>query len=295
MVDGVQSDLLPRINTWLQAESAVCSAVLFGSRARDPYSLAAADGHSDIDLHVVSNSVDRVLATDWSRAVRGSDFCLQVLRPASGGIRKVTVIFDNGEVDIVLVRSVEMRMASFAMHLGLHRRLQFVETPLNIFATIMAGGYRFLKGQGKWGSLYARVVAEMRGCRLSDAEVRRMADAFLCDMLWILRKLGRGELVASQRTLHRSLHETNVLLLHELRMRRSEITFQQARRIEKLVTANQLPTVIVNAQLDRSEIAAAAWGLREGLDVLMRELVPSWHAPKGLTELLVQQTPTPAR
>jgi hypothetical protein len=178
------------------------------------------------------------------------------------------------------------------MRLGLHRRVGFVADALNTFATIMSGGYRFLKGERTWGAVYARVVAEMPGVRICDDDTRRLADSFLCDLLWVFQKLERGELVAAQRILHRALHETNVVLLHELRIRRVEITYQQARRVEQLAAPTQLATVQVSARLNKLEIAAAAWQARQGLDTLMRELTPDWRATARMQALLSRYAPT---
>jgi len=295
MVSANPTDLLPAFETWLGGEAAVCSAVLFGSRARAGDAPAAADGWSDVDLHIVTNSIDQVARTDWPRVITGPEFVMQVLRPATGGTRKLTVLFAEGEADLVLVRSGQMRVASFAMRFGLHRRMRFAADALNTFATIMSGGYRFLKGERTWGPLYARVVAEMAGYRIGDDEARQFADAFLCDLLWVLQKLERGELVAAQRILHRALHETNVVLLHELRVRRSEVTFQQARRVEQLVTPAQLATVQVSARLDRAELASAARRAGEGLETLMRELVPGWTVSAPMRALLARHAPRPVK
>ena len=283
-----QTDLLPLLDKWLQAEPAVCSAVLFGSRARAANTAAPPDGWSDIDLHVVANSVDKILRTDWQQIIPECKFCLQVVRPATGGVSKLTVLFAEGEADIVLVPISRMRLASFAMGLGLHRRVRIISAALNAFANPIRYGYRFLKGESIWGPLYARVVAEMEGYRLSNIDVAQLADGFLCDQLYLLQKLGRGELIASQRILHRALNETNIVLLHELRVRRGELSIQQARRVEQLATPNQLTTVRVSARLDCDEIAAAAWRAREGLEILMRELVPEWSASMAMGELLAR-------
>lgn len=295
MVSTTPTDLLPAFASWLHGERAVRSAVLFGSRARAAGTPAAADNWSDVDLHLVTDSVERVAGTDWARVITGPEFCLAVLRPATGGTRKLTVLFTGGEADLVLVRTGQMRLAALALRLGWHRRLRGAADALNTFATIMGGGYRFLKGERAWGPLYARVVAELPGFRVRDDEVRRFADAFLCDLLWVLQKLERGELVAAQRILHRALQETNVVLLHELRVRRGEATFQQARRVEQLVPPAQLAAVQVSARLDRAELAAAAWRAREGLDSLMRELVPAWSAPAPMQALLRRHAPADAR
>ena len=119
-------DLLTSVAAWLQAERSVRSAVLFGSRARKVGSIASHDGLSDIDLHAVTDAKERIVDNDWSSTLQRHGFCMKLLRPASGGVSKLILVFDDGEVDIVLVPTVQMRLASVSLSLGLHRHFQFV-------------------------------------------------------------------------------------------------------------------------------------------------------------------------
>lgn len=291
MVNGPNTDLLGALDRWLQSDPGVHAAVLFGSQVREKNNAAAADGWSDVDLHVITSTADRLETMDWGLILPDHRLSLQVVRPASGGVRKVTLLLERGEADLVLVPSAKLRLAALAMALGWHRRIGFLSAALNNLSTIMGGGYRFLKGEKSWGRFYARVVGEMPGYRLNDAEVRQLADVALCDLLWVLQKLERGELVASQRILHRCALETNVVLLHELRMRRGEATFQQARRVEKLVSTDQLAALQVSARLDAKELNVATWRVLAGLKVLMAELVPGWKMPTGVEALFAPFTP----
>ncbi len=295
MVTPAQADLFSQLDAWLQREAIVCSAVLFGSRARSADTPAPPDAWSDIDLHVITSTVAGIERTDWRSAVPGCEFCLQSLRPATGGVRKLTVLFMEGEADLVLVPRWQMRLASLAMTAGLHRRAGPIRDALNAFSMPISYGYRFLKGERAWGRLYARVAAEMIGFRLSNEEIIRLASTFLCDQLYLLQKLCRGELIASQRVLHRSLNETNLMLLHELRVRRGELSIQQARRVEQLASPAQLATVQVSARLDAAEIATAAWRARDGLGTLMHELVPDWKVPPSMEALHARYRSTSAR
>jgi hypothetical protein len=161
-----------------------------------------------------------------------------------------------------------------------------VKDSLNNLSTIMRGGYRLLKGERSWGPFYARVVSELPGFRLGDEEVRAMADSFLCDLHWVLQKLQRGELVAAQRILHRSLLETNIVLQHEARCRARAATFQQARRVEKLLSSEKLRTVQVSARLEYGELVRAAWTALAGLEIIMRELAPEWRITPEVVTLL---------
>lgn len=267
------------------------AAVLFGSQVRQAGAPAAADGWSDVDLHIITSAAARLEALDWSGVLPDQRLCLKAVRPASGGVRKVTLLFDGGEADLVLVPGAKLRVAALAMRLGLHRKIGVLAAALNNLATIMGGGFRFLKGEPAWGKFYARVVAEMPGFRLGDDEVRQLAEVALCDALWIFQKIERGEIVAAQRILHRSLMETNVVLLHELRTRRGETTFQQARRVERLVTPGQLAALQISARLDAADLRAATWHVLAGLKALMRELAPAWSVPAGMETLLAKFAP----
>ena len=284
MVGAAQSELLSEISTCLKLESTIQAVVLFGSRARER-GAAAADVWSDFDLQVVTSSPRRLITADWSSMTK-QELCMQVLRPATSGVHKLTLLFSAGEIDVVIVPEWQLRLARLALTLGLHRKISRVSAALNNLSTIMGGGYQMLKGDRKWGAFYARVVAEVPGFRLSDRELVELAEIFACDFHWVLQKLQRGELVASQRILHRYLLETNIVLRHEARLRAGGPTFQQARRVEKLLSPEELWTVQGSARLDQRELFRAAFAAFSGLEALMRELVPNWKLPPAMQALL---------
>lgn len=279
--------LLRSAVAWLENDPRVLSAVLFGSTAGEKSSRSS-DSWSDIDLHVITSAPAQLELIDWTRAIPSQQFCLHVARPATGGVRKVTALFSTGQIDLVLVPVGGMRFARLALNCGLHRRLRFLEIALNEMSTTLRAGYRFLKGERAWGAFYARVASEMTGVRLGDAEAGKLADVFLCELLWVLQKLARGEFMAAQLVLHRSLAETNFRLVRELRLRRGQSlpSFGLARRLETLLSVEELFLVKIDARLDRDELRRAAWLAFAGLKTLMNELVPTWRVPAGMEGLL---------
>lgn len=290
MVGAKERSLLAAVTAWIGVEKAVEAAVLFGSQARSASDPAGADGWSDVDLHVVTSDGPAIERIDWARALPDFHFCLRVVRPATGGVRKLTVLFQEGELDLVLVPAAELKQVRRALRATRRENLPPpLLAALNSMATIMQGGYRFLKGAAHWEKFYAAVVRELPGFRIADAEARHLADVFLCEFLWVLQKLRRGELVAAQRILHRSLVETNIVLLHEARVRGTKWTYQQARRVERLVSAAELRCVQASARLERRELGKAAWHAFAGLKRLMAELVPGWGVPAGMRALLEAQ------
>jgi len=281
------AELLPGIAAWLESERTVEAAVLFGSSAR---AMSTAGGRSDLDLHVVAKEPARLEQVDWGSVIPGAGFCLQAVRPATGGVRKVTALFAAGEIDLVLVPAGRLRLGRLAVRCGLHRRRGGLRVALNEIATCMQSGYRFLKGEKEWGAFYTRIVAEMPGVRLGDAEAVALANVFLCDLCWIFQKLERGELSAAQHLLHRSLAETNFRLIRELRLRRGQpvLSFGLGRRVETILAPEELSWVQVDARLRREDLGRAAWAAFRGFRALMGELVPAWQAPAGLDELLLR-------
>lgn len=181
-----------------------------------------------------------------------------------------------------------MRLALLAMRCGLHNKIRPVQVALNEFATCLHSGYYFIKGKREWGDFYAQVALEMSGVRLTDAEIKNLANAFLCDLLWVFQKIQRGEFSAAQYQLHRSLSETNFRFMRELRLRRGMPlpSFGLARRIEKILSPDELVWVQVDARLARNELHKAAWKAFDGLQGIMGELIPAWKKPSGIDELL---------
>ncbi len=278
----------------LDRERTVKSVVLFGSNARE----FSKTGHwSDFDLHVVTSAPGRLERMDWASVDPKSQVCWTALRAAAAGVRKLTVVFSSGQIDMVIVplaRSKRVRRTFL-------RDVSALNSPetnaLNEMATCLWAGYRFLKGEAEWGQFYSRVVKEMPGVRLGDVAIEQLANLFVCDLLWILQKLERGELLAAQHALHRQLSEVNLRLMRELRLRegKSLPSFGLGRRFEQLLSASDLKHVRVDARSDRKSLQRAAWNLYAGLCSLMTKLRPSWSVPKPMISLIGQFSPTSVR
>ncbi len=270
------------VETWIASEPAIRSAVVFGSSAATQ-AAAPADAWSDLDLHVTTTAPARLERIDWARALPEQAFRFQAVRPATGGVRKVTAVFAAGQIDLVIVPLGQLRLARLGLSLGWQRRHARLRVALDEIHTCLCGGYQFLKGEGEWGAFYARVAAEMSGVRLGDGEARALADAAVADWLWIQQKLARGELSAAQHVLHRSLAETNFRLLRELRLRRSQPlpSFGLGRHVERLLAPEELAWVRIDARCEPEALWSATERAAAGLRALMTELVgDTWHWPE---------------
>lgn len=288
MVSAQKASLGEAFRAWFANETAVQSAVLFGSSAWAERAPAPENAWSDFDFHVVSTQSRRLELIDWSSVMPDQQFCLCAPRPATGGVRKVTVIFAEGQADLVVVPGWQMRLARAAFKVGLHRRYRGLQVALNEMSTCLASGFSFWKGQDKWGEFYGRIAREMPGVRLNDADIAALAGVFLSELLWVLQKISRGEFSAAQLALHRQLGETNFRFLRELRLRRGQPlpSFGLGRRVEALVSPAELAWVRIDARLDRAEMLHAALQVYVGMRHLITELVPAWRVPSGFDDLL---------
>lgn len=292
MPSPFETGLFGDFNNWLAREGTIEAVILYGSSARNPR-ISGVDGWSDFDLHIITYRPDIFDTTNWGELMPAHDFCVQLKRSATGGTSKTTLLFQSGQIDAIVLSRRSMRLAHFAFRAGLHRRIAFVRKALNEMSTSMRTGYRFLKGDKLWRRFYADVVREMPGVRFDDSAVCNLANGFLVTMLLTLKRLQRGECVAAQDMLHRTLGETNFRLMRELRLRRNLPlpSFGLGRRVEQLLSPSELACVAINARLDGDELRRAIWTAFEGLKVLMSEIAPDWRVPPNFYEVVAPYRP----
>jgi hypothetical protein len=195
-------------------------------------------------------------------------------------ITKLSSVFPNGDIDIVLLPSLHLNLARFLMSVGLANRVPGVRNALAELATVLLPGYRLIKGCSRWNNFFASVVAKIPSLRLTDKMICELAEAYVIDYVSTRKKIMRGEYVAGQRWLHIQLSETNFRLLHELKLRLREPTFPDGRRLEQFAGDYWLNAVSVNALLNHESILSALEKNAETLRGLVKELVGSkWKWP----------------
>ena len=278
-------NLAETVAHWAAGTPSVSGLTLFGSRARgatDP--LASPDDRSDWDFQVISSDPGMFRERAWAESLGGAT--LRVYAPRMtrfGRVPKVNALFDGAEADFVIIPARTLRAAKFLVALGLHRREGSLRRALRDLAVVIRPGWKFLKGAAQWEAFYRRVVAEVDDPRLGDRDAVALANVFVCDYVWTLRKIDRGELIAAQRMLHRELAETNLRLVHELRLRRGERSFPEGRHLEQAGPVAGLPELAVSARCSGGELREGAAGAAALLRGLMAALVGgSWRWPGEL-------------
>jgi hypothetical protein len=267
---------------WAARVPFVKAVILFGSRAPNKDgNVRSADVHSDWDFQIITSRPRKFLGGEWLRELTNSPLQVYAVRtPRLGSMPKIHAIFAGAEADFVILPAFTLQCAKIAVGLGLHHRFDRLYRGLQDLSIVIRPGYRFLKGGSTWEPFYRRVLSEVRDPRLDDADVVNLANGFLCDYLWIQRKLDRGELIAARRMLHRELMETNLRLLHELKLRRGELSFPEGRRVELVTTPKELTMISVNEHLDVDGLRDAAAQTAETLRNLVEFLIGDmWRWP----------------
>jgi hypothetical protein len=276
------SDFGKVIQNWAEGQSTVTGLVLIGSRQRSPEELLdGADAQSDWDFHIITSCPSMFADREWTRELADMRLQAYASRPAViGGVPKVNAIFAEGDADFIVIPEGTLRKIKFRALLRLYQRDGWTRRRLQDIAEVIRPGWKFLKGEEQWGRLYRKAVSEVTDPHFDDAALRRLAEGFVCDYVWALRKIARGELRAVQRILHRELAETNFQLLHELKQRRGERTFTKARRIERIAGPMDLDRVTVDSRLEAFALQTALQKSAESFRYLMRALVgETWHWP----------------
>ncbi len=271
------------MTAWARRQPAVTGLTLIGSRVRPAGDAVwRADGHSDWDFQVITSQPDVFLRRDWALELKGVELLAYGVRPARiGGVPKVNAVFAGAEADFVILPESALIPLRRAVANGRHRRPGPERAALQDLALVIRPGWKFLRGARTWAPMFRRVVADIPDARPVEATLRNLAECFWCDLVWIRRKLERGELLAAQRLLHQSLAETNLRLLHELRLRRGQRSFPEGRRLEKIAPAAEVNLATVATKVSVKGLRAATERAARNCTALMRALVGrDWTPPQ---------------
>jgi len=277
-----QPDFGEAMARWADQNQAISGLVLIGSRERpDTDKLWRADAHSDWDFQVITSKPKQFENALWTRDISGFELRAYAVRTAIiGGVPKVNAVFSKAEADFVIIPTTSARLLRLCIWLGLHKKEGRVRRHVQDLAEVIRPGWRFFKGEKRWGGLYRRAVDDVTDPRLCDEDLRHIADGFVCDYVWIVRKLARGELLAAQRILYRELFEADLRLLHELRLRRGQRSFTKARRLEGIADSDELDGVKVETDCEVASLRNAVEKSAATCRGLMQALVgDTWRWP----------------
>lgn len=264
---------------WALAEPSVVLFVQIGSRVRAAGTSFAADNASDWDFQIATTRPEMFADRSWTLALGLVPLAYVVRSGRLGSAQKLTALFVEGELDLVLIPASGLRGMSLLARAGQLNSQPQAMGALTDLAAVLQGGYRILKGAEEFAEFYDYVATQIPAPRLSDDAVCALAEGFVCDYVSTLRKVERGELLAAQRWLHHLLVETNYRLLHELRLRSGAASLPDARRIEFLAEP-RLAALNIAMELNRGSLFAAVEKSAAVCRALVRDLVGDrWQWP----------------
>jgi hypothetical protein len=224
-------DAPARVARWAAGRADIAALVQIGSRVQEGG--AAADAWSDHDFHLVTRAP---AAYSGAAAVAGLGEAWAVSsQPVFGGVRKLTVVLaDAVEVDLAVLPLGPVRIAFAALRFPRLARLWPAPLRAGIrdLRIVAAPGWRVVQGGAAWERRYARLGAAPPWPQLTADDLAAQVAAFDAGLVWVVKKLRRGEGRAAQREFHRTLLErTWVLIEHEARARGAAAR-PEARRAE---------------------------------------------------------------
>ncbi len=260
-------DLGQRFVQWATRQEHIKGIVHIGSYVRLANLVGSADLYSDWDFQIISSTPEVFENPSEFTSEIGHPVAVAARGGRLGAVRKVTILFSDGEIDIVVIPLLQVTQALTLVKSRSYFYQPSILNSLEDLAAVLVGGYKIIKGDKSIIDLYLFIQSNVPAPRLSDDAIRTAADGFVCDYVSTIRKLQRGEFLAAQRWIHHYLAEVNFRLAHEMRQRRSLSTFPDARRIEQLGDESLRISLEVRAELTRESLTDAAqkcaWTLRE--------------------------------
>jgi len=269
-----------RFIQWAARDDSIYSAIQIGSRVRGGHEPGAADDYSDWDFQVISSAPDSLERRQLYCDELGEPLAFAVRGGRLGTAKKVTALFAEGELDIVIIPLVQFHEVRKQVGAGTHPGVPPIMKALEDLSSVLLGGYQILKGTLEVDALFHFVATEIPPPRLSDAAIRQIGEGFICDYVSTARKIARGEFLAAQRWIHHHLAETNFSLAHELRRRASLPSFPDARRVEMLFDEAARSALEIRAIPNSDSLGAALQKSRESCIALIHALVgDTWSWP----------------
>lgn len=245
------------VSAWASAQADIKALVQIGSRVKND---GTADEWSDFDYQLVTTNPDRYRSGEFAREL---GTCWAVgLEHTFGDVMKVTAVYEGAlEADFIVLRHSELVLAT--------TMLKWPGTsgmwpgPLRIGISRLRGaagtGWKVIKGGAAWEKRYARLTP----CEfpMTESEFKSLCGEFWVQAVWAAKRIQRGELIASQRTIHRYLLEACLRMFQEEAVVSGRKAYPRGRRAESWLTAPQAEVVKGGTIPEKAQLLGALSGL----------------------------------
>jgi hypothetical protein len=252
-MSGGEEGWASSLSSWAHAQADIKALVQIGSRVQEG---SGADSWSDFDYQLITTrpgdyrdgAFTERLGTCW---VYGS-------RMAFGNSLKVNAVFEGAlEADFVVLRHIEVLIAVTALKWPQTARLwpRALERGVADLRGVVGSGWKMIKGGPVWENRYSRI--SYLNNPLNEGEFNRWCGEFWSQLVWVAKKVGRGEYRAAQRGIHEHLLENTLRMLEQEALLGGLKAFPRGRRAELWLTPEQLRATDVTSRPERAALVAA--------------------------------------
>jgi hypothetical protein len=241
------------LSSWAHAQADIKALVQIGSRVQEG---AAPDAWSDYDYQLITSSPARY--RDGSFSEKLGPCWAYGSRMVFGNSLKVTAVFEGAlEADFVVLRHVEVLIALTALRWPGTARLwpRPLARGISDLRGVVGSGWKMIKGGSLWEDRYSRVT--YTSTPPGEAEFNQWCGEFWSQLVWVAKKVGRGEYRAAQRGIHEHLLENTLRMLEQEALLDGLRAFPRGRRAELWLTPEQLRATDVNSRPERAALLTA--------------------------------------
>jgi hypothetical protein len=168
---------------------------------------------------------------------------------AFGNVLKVTAVYEGAvEADFIILKNFEVMIAVTALRWPQTAHLwprPLVRGVANLRG-VVGSGWRMIKGGPLWESRYSRVT--FASTPLTQEEFSTWCGEFWSQLVWVAKKVKRGEFRAAQRGIHEHLIENTLRMLEQEALLDGLKAFPRGRRAELWMSPEQLKATDVNTR-----------------------------------------------
>jgi hypothetical protein len=252
-MSGPEDGWASRLSKWANARDDIRALVQIGSRVQPG---SAADSWSDYDYQLITSHPGRY--RDGSFADDLGPCWAYGSRMAFGNALKVTAVFEGAlEADFVVLRHIEVLIAVTALRWPQTARLwpRALSRGVADLRGVAGSGWRMIKGGSAWERRYSRI--SFASTPLGEEEFNRWCGEFWSQLVWVAKKVGRGEYRAAQRGIHEHLLENTLRMLEEEALLGGVKAFPRGRRAEVWLTPEQLRATDISSRPERAALVSA--------------------------------------